>query len=198
MPCANLCVGNYSLITTDAAGCSSTTNFQVNPAINNLTVTTTTMDASCNTCPDGAAAVLASGGPGPLTILWTPSGVTLPYNNGLMPGCYTVTVTDAASCTKTVVACVGIATGTTIGIAVNGLNNSSLLIYPNPAQDRITIEVPSTGFSYVIYNGLGQLIREGTKEERKTDILLNDVAKGVYFIEVSVGEVKMRKKFVVE
>lgn len=53
---------------------------------------------SCvNTC-DGFANANVTGGTGAYTYSWQPSGFTGPTVNGLCPGMYTVTVTDAVGC----------------------------------------------------------------------------------------------------
>jgi PKD repeat protein len=56
--------------------------------------------ASCGTCADGSAYVFANGGTTPYTYSWnTVPPQTTTYANGLLPGTYTVCVTDMNSCT---------------------------------------------------------------------------------------------------
>ncbi|TND10353.1 MAG: hypothetical protein FD123_601 [Bacteroidetes bacterium] len=101
----NLCAGVYSITTMDANGCSSVQSLTINqpPAI---TGTTSVTSVSCFGSCDGSATVAAGGGSGALTYLWMPGGATTATASGLCPGVYTVTVTDANSCTITLQATV--------------------------------------------------------------------------------------------
>jgi len=65
--------------------------------LNNMATATSTQ-ASCISCADGAAMVTTSGTDGALTYLWSPSGGNAANATGLLPGSYTVTVTDGFGC----------------------------------------------------------------------------------------------------
>ena len=66
-----------------------------------LTSTATQINLSCNGGSNGSATVHVTGGTGAYTYLWSPSGGNGPTATGLAAGTYTVTVTDANSCTTT-------------------------------------------------------------------------------------------------
>ena len=66
---------------------------------NGLYVTTFPAAATCNTCVDGSVTADHSGGTSPFTYLWN-NGATTQNISGLNPGNYTVTITDANSCTS--------------------------------------------------------------------------------------------------
>ncbi|MEO6688984.1 MAG: putative Ig domain-containing protein [Dokdonella sp.] len=59
-----------------------------------LTATTTVTDTTCIGGNDGTATVTPSGGLGPFTYAWAPSGGTAATATGLSAGAYTATVTD--------------------------------------------------------------------------------------------------------
>ena len=65
--------------------------------VSGAVLNTTSSPANCN-APNGSANVSVITGTGPYTYQWLPSGGTLPSENGLTPGTYTVNVTDAAGC----------------------------------------------------------------------------------------------------
>ncbi len=94
----NLCSGSYSVIVTDAGGCSKTTTVNiVNPsspiiALNNVT------NATCFNQAGGSASVTVSGGSGPYTYSWSPSGGSNSTATNLLAGNYTVTATDVTGC----------------------------------------------------------------------------------------------------
>ena len=96
---AQLCVGNYSVLISDANGCDTTLNFVINeplPIVPNEVVN----DALCwNTC-DGEVVVNPTGAVGPFTYDWTPDPANGDGSNiaqGLCPGAVTVLITDQAS-----------------------------------------------------------------------------------------------------
>lgn len=95
---SGLCAGAYNVIITDANGCQFTVSTTLtNPALLNLTASAT--DAHCNQS-DGQACVNALGGTGSYTYIWNnPSSSTTACTNGVAPGNYSVTVTDANGCT---------------------------------------------------------------------------------------------------
>lgn len=94
-----LSVGNYSTTVTDANACVKTTTFAISqPPIINASISST--NPLCATL--GSATVIASGGTGALSYSWSPSGGTSNVANGLSGGNYSVTITDANSCAKTV------------------------------------------------------------------------------------------------
>jgi len=68
---------------------------------NTISTTTSFTNISCNGVSNGAASVFASGGTGGFNYSWAPSGGTGSTALGLSVGNYTVTVTDANSCTTT-------------------------------------------------------------------------------------------------
>jgi gliding motility-associated-like protein len=111
-----ICPGPHVANVTDANGCSTPVNFNINnPPI--LSVGPTSVVNSCNVCT-GAATVFASGGTPTYNIVWTSTagvvgnGVSL---SNLCTGAYTVTVFDAAGCTATC----GINILQTVNVSIN-------------------------------------------------------------------------------
>ncbi len=96
-----LAVGNYSVLITDANGCSITKNFTITQPPVLATAAGTVNNVSCNGGGNGSAQVIASGGTPGYTYSWAPSGGTGATATGLAAGTYTVTVTDANLCSTT-------------------------------------------------------------------------------------------------
>jgi gliding motility-associated-like protein len=93
-----LTAGSYTCTITDANGCT----FQAIIAVNNAGAPTSTLSSSnnvlCNGGNNGSATVSASGGTGPYTYAWTPSGGNASTASNLTAGSYVCTVTDNNGC----------------------------------------------------------------------------------------------------
>lgn len=98
--------GTYQVVVTDNNGCADSLSIILGaPSLLTATIDSV-LDASCNGNNDGFARVLANGGTGAYTYLWSNSPTTA-ANPNLIANTYTVTVSDANSCTATTTAIVG-------------------------------------------------------------------------------------------
>lgn len=96
---AGLSAGSFTVTVTGSNGCTASGSATiVNPAV--LTPTAAVTNITCNGLTNGAIDASVSGGWTPYAYNWG-GGVTTQDRNALAPGLYTVTVTDARSCTAT-------------------------------------------------------------------------------------------------
>ena len=160
---------------------------------NNITTITSSTNTSCGTCSTGIASVVAGGGNSPYTYTWSPYGGNNSTAINLGTGCYTVTVKDANSCVTSSSTCIGFISG----IEKLTYDNSEILIYPNPANSKCTIEYYGNLFNCYLYNNLGQLVSENKNNKNSTIIDLTNYTKGVYFVEIETGKDRFRKKIIV-
>lgn len=100
----NLPAGVYTLVVTDANGCTKSTAISLQP-YSNLTVGALGTPESCPGYNNGFLTASASNGIQPYTYLWS-NGSTLQNQMNIAPGTYTVTVTDAVGCSGTATATV--------------------------------------------------------------------------------------------
>ncbi|MFC0776405.1 T9SS type B sorting domain-containing protein, partial [Terrimonas alba] len=104
-----LAAGDYTVIVTDANGCTATTTATISQESNILTVNKTVNSATC-TAKNGAVNLLVNGGNSPYTYNWKgPQGFAAATKDisNLASGTYEVNVTDANGCTATTTATVG-------------------------------------------------------------------------------------------
>lgn len=94
----NLSVGSYSVVVTDAKGCTKSSGVTISQPAILLQNITNVQHATCNQGNDGSAAVIVSGGITPYTYLWS-NGQTTSAANMLIAGNYSVLATDANGCT---------------------------------------------------------------------------------------------------
>jgi len=119
---SNLNAGQITITVTDANGCTLDSTFTVNePAP--FTFTTDSMNSNCF-LPDGWVTVNnMAGGTGPYTYDWgagpTPNDSLL----NLIPGSYSVTITDANGCDTTI--SIGVGNNATFTASITGFNHAS-------------------------------------------------------------------------
>ncbi len=89
--------GTYTVTVTDGEGCSATVSATIaQPPL--LTVVVSSTPQMANGSADGTATATPAGGTPGYTYLWNTGDTTATIEN-LLPGTYTVTVTDANGCT---------------------------------------------------------------------------------------------------
>ncbi|MBI2968122.1 MAG: hypothetical protein HYY40_09960 [Bacteroidetes bacterium] len=125
--------GIYYVTITDSKG-SSVVDMAIVTEPPAISVNAVVTDANSPGNNDGAIDITVTGGTGSYTYLWSNSEVTEDIS-GISSGTYTVTVTDANSCTALYTDTVKLITGTG---AYDG--HPEIKIFPNPFNDRTTIE----------------------------------------------------------
>ena len=90
--------GTYTVTVTDNNLCTANEIITVGNNSSPSVVFSSTSNVSCNGGSNGTASVIATGNYGPFTYQWQPSGGTNSSATGLLPGTYTVVVTDANAC----------------------------------------------------------------------------------------------------
>lgn len=92
----DLASGNFQVFIEDSLGCLDTlSGFIGSPTA--LLADTVSQSAYCNQA-NGSATVIVSGGVPAYAISWSGLGISTAQANGLLPGTYTVSVTDANAC----------------------------------------------------------------------------------------------------
>jgi gliding motility-associated-like protein len=136
-----LAPGTYSVIVTDANGCTGTQTVTIGlpPAI---TVNVTTIPSACSTAT-GTATAIASNGTGPYNYSWS-NGQTWPISTGMSAGFYFVIVTDANGCTTTQTFNIGNVSGPTATASATALATGSQL---NATGGGTYLWSPSSGLS---------------------------------------------------
>jgi gliding motility-associated-like protein len=94
---SNLSPGNYTVIVTNAGGCTAQQVITITQPTA-ITASAASTNTNCGNS-SGSATVTASGGTGILSYSWVPSGGTSATATGLAAGNYTCTITDANGCT---------------------------------------------------------------------------------------------------
>lgn len=113
-----LCAGNYSVVATDANGCSLTNSYTITtPSAIGITASSNA-STSCMPC-NGSASVSVTGGTPNYTYTWLPSGGSSSAASGLCAGNYTLTVTDGNSCKKANAVNIGGPVGPTVTVTIN-------------------------------------------------------------------------------
>jgi gliding motility-associated-like protein len=122
-----LAQGNYLVTVTDSENCTGSVNFTLSaPPPITISVGSVT-PADCNIA-NGTAAVVVSGGTGPLDVLWslTPPQNTLSVSN-LATGNYLVTVSDSIGCSDSISVYIGVViTDSTLSVTPEITNESCL------------------------------------------------------------------------
>lgn len=143
---SSVCVGGYTLTVTDFNGCTLTATNTVT-APTSLSATIAPTPVTCNLGCDGIATANPTGGTGAYTYTWSAPGTGQSINS-LCQGVYTVTVTDAASCTFVTTTSItqpsAISPGSISGTASCTLCNGSATAAPSGGNP---------GYSYVWSSG---------------------------------------------
>lgn len=92
----NLPVGISGVTVTDNNGCTTTNTISLTAPID-LSLGLSGDNVDCNGGQDGSATVSVVTGTGPYDYIWSNGQIT-PTISGLLPGIYSVTVTDASGC----------------------------------------------------------------------------------------------------
>ena len=98
-----LCPGAWSVTITDQVGCDTTVVFNITEPAALVVVLDAVTDASCAPANDGAITITVSGGTPGYAFAWTGPGFVSSQEDiaALLPGLYTVVVTDTNGCQAT-------------------------------------------------------------------------------------------------
>lgn len=152
----NVLPGSYSVLVTDSAGCSDTLTINVGYGVcGSFAGTTSSTLANCGSCADGTATITPVGNNGNVTYLWSNGDTTATAVN-LLPGTYTVTITDTAGCVYVDSVTVN------FGTAVNEITETGFAgLFPNPTTGSFQLSLnfdKATDTQVVIYNILGEVV----------------------------------------
>ncbi|HET6992619.1 MAG TPA: T9SS type A sorting domain-containing protein, partial [Bacteroidia bacterium] len=80
----------------------------------------------------------------------------------------------------------------------NGIINSDVEVFPNPFSNSVTVATdnPQAKADLKIYNLLGEEVYSSVITNQKTEIDLQSLQSGIYFIRITSGDRTITKKIV--
>ncbi|MBV6438411.1 MAG: hypothetical protein EPGJADBJ_00033 [Saprospiraceae bacterium] len=144
----NLGAGTYTVTVTDGENCTATATATVSQP-EPIAVNASATPQTANGAADGTASAAPAGGTPGYTYIWSNGGMTATIT-GLLPGPYTVTVTDINGCTAVALVNVN-AYNCTASASVESENVSCA--GANDGSATITISGGQTPFTYLWSNG---------------------------------------------
>ena len=139
-----LCAGTYFIQVIDANGCI-TTDTVVITSPSQIIGNEIVIQTICGAC-NGSITMNPSGGTGPYTYLWQPGNFTTAGISSLCVGVYTVTITDANSCTQSYTIPITSANGPSISMSSVNLTCNSGCI--GSATATVTGGTPPYSYSW--------------------------------------------------
>ncbi len=159
---SNLNAGTYSVVVSDASGCSSSYTVAVNQPTPIAATASVVANVSCAGGSDASTSATGSGGTAPYNYVWIPTGQNTQIASALSAGTYSVVVSDANGCTipqsvnitqptaitltqTSVIASCGLSNGTATINANGGVGGYTYLWLTNPVQSTQTISNLAAG-----------------------------------------------------
>ena len=173
---------NYTVTVTDSSGCTATKTQAITQPTD-IAITLTPHNATCAQS-NGWISSAVSGGTSPYTYLWS-NGASTSSISGLLPGNYTVTVTDASLCTKTAsqnistisgpvvtvdsvknARCFGQANGA-VYISVTGNNGPVTYLWSNAATTQDIVNIVAGTYTVTVTDD------NGCTADNTTNVIVN-------------------------
>jgi len=84
-------------------------------------------------------------------------------------------------------------------LSVNDFEEGEFLIYPNPSKGIFNIKRVNTigeNMNVKVYDVTGKLVRSKLNVDGDYELDMSNVSKGLYFLQVSIGNKRLVKKLV--
>ncbi|MEO9532670.1 MAG: T9SS type A sorting domain-containing protein [Crocinitomicaceae bacterium] len=183
---ANLPTGMYTVVVTDANGCTATDSIFISQSPE---IIISGIAADDNGTGTGSIDITVSGGAAPYTYSWDNAETTEDIS-GLASGFYTVTVTDANGCM------VSMQFEVKSSASIGDLSSIGFSVYPNPSEGILNIN-GSGDYKLSVYDTSGRLIIEQTENGLVT-IDLSHVESGLYLLQLSVDNQHYLEKILIK
>ena len=170
----NLPAGTYTVTVTDGNNCSWNSN---------VTIVESTPIAVSGIVSNNSIDITVSGGTPGYTFLWSNGAITEDLSN-LSSGTYSVIVSDANGCTST-------ESFTVDNVGLEQQHSIELQVFPNPAQEMVTILNSSAGIgnTYRISDCYGRNVAEGKLQTAETTFSIQALANGIYHLQLGANTV---------
>jgi hypothetical protein len=161
--------------------------YTVSEPANPIIVNGTVVNAGGPTNTDGSIDITVTGGTAPYAYDWSNSATSQDIST-LSPGVYWVEVTDANGCSASASFTVS------WNVGVNEAQAAVTNLYPNPANNYITVEADAVMTSITFVNLVGQVVYTSAPQSMKSTIDLSNVANGIYFVQIVANGKTITKK----
>jgi len=146
---SNLTSGNYSVIITDANGCTINGLYAITQPALAVSFSQTQTNVSCFGGSNGSINITTSGGTSPYSYVWS-NGITTEDLTNISAGSYSLTITDANGCQENGTFVI---TEPTQPISLNNTNNNVLCFGENTGSIDISVQGGTPIYTYNWSNG---------------------------------------------
>lgn len=80
----------------------------------------------------------------------------------------------------------------------NQMAAKGIRVFPNPAINLITVEVPVTNSDFTLYNAFGQQVKRQMLSELRQEVDISGLAAGIYFVKVAAPGFSVLVRLVVD
>ncbi len=186
----NLTPGQYTILVTDANGCTVSSGYTITEPNNPIVVNGVVINASSATSSNGSIDITVSGGTLPYSFEWS-NGAISEDINGLTPGSYLVTITDLNGCEVSAFYTVGVSAGVEEILT----ETPEVIAYPVPADNRITFEAEGYTLSQIdLINMYGQTVYSAFVNSTSAQVDVAHLAAGTYLAKISINGQTLTRK----
>ncbi len=189
----NIPMGTYTVVVTDANGCTYTNSYKVNQPYKPLIVNGAVENAHTG-MNDGSIKLTISGGTGIYNYEWSNGENTQDISN-LAPGQYMVIVKDINGCQVSAT----FEVSTKSGIEVYQGDNLKVNLFPNPANNKVTIDAGDLRIEQVKIMGMdGKIDYNKIINEVRPTINTDQLINGIYIVSYTINGFDYRQKITIQ